>query len=412
MTKRFITVHKLIDLPLHNLNRDESGQPKNTIYGGVTRGRLSSQSMKHAARLAFLETQAGNEQSLRARDWEHLLNEIMTEIVANDPQLDVSAETIAQLADIGQNVAVRGLYSSKPSKPSKPKKATSDTDEVTPTGDEAKDAVMLLSMEEINALATGLLKESQKDSSFMESVRAAEETYLKTLFTKLVEQDPDHPLDATSTMLDIAAFGRMFAAQSNIQTHAAIAVSHAVGTHQMKTTLDFFTAVDELNNSGSAHMGYQSLTSGMYYQTFTIDVNQLVRSWRGAFVEGKLTPKAEGQLRTLTRALIQKLPGGKNNSTNSHVLPCFVLAEQQATPVAYSFSDPVQPGENGGYAEGSLQHLASEWSSAHAIDGIIFGNAITTPTPAAAFEGADTGDTDKILDFIVASVNAVAEVSQ
>lgn len=42
----FIQVHMLQSLPPGNLNRDENGQPKKCIFGGVTRSRISSQCLK------------------------------------------------------------------------------------------------------------------------------------------------------------------------------------------------------------------------------------------------------------------------------------------------------------------------------------------------------------------------------
>ena len=48
---RFIQLHFLTVYPPSNPNRDDQGRPKTAVYGGVTRLRLSSQSLKRAARL-------------------------------------------------------------------------------------------------------------------------------------------------------------------------------------------------------------------------------------------------------------------------------------------------------------------------------------------------------------------------
>ena len=39
----FIDIHAIQTLPPANLNRDENGRPKTSIYGGVPRMRVSSQ---------------------------------------------------------------------------------------------------------------------------------------------------------------------------------------------------------------------------------------------------------------------------------------------------------------------------------------------------------------------------------
>ena len=49
---RFVQLHFLTVYPPSNPNRDDMGRPKTAVYGGVHRLRLSSQSLKRAARLS------------------------------------------------------------------------------------------------------------------------------------------------------------------------------------------------------------------------------------------------------------------------------------------------------------------------------------------------------------------------
>ena len=49
---RFIQLHYLTVYPLSNPNRDDLGRPKSAQFGGVNRLRISSQSLKRAARLS------------------------------------------------------------------------------------------------------------------------------------------------------------------------------------------------------------------------------------------------------------------------------------------------------------------------------------------------------------------------
>ncbi|MFV0550841.1 MAG: type I-E CRISPR-associated protein Cas7/Cse4/CasC, partial [Anaerorhabdus sp.] len=67
----FITAHILRALPMHNLNRDQNGLPKSQFDGGIQRGRLSSQSLKRPARIAFRDKVAkiaGAPASIRTMD--------------------------------------------------------------------------------------------------------------------------------------------------------------------------------------------------------------------------------------------------------------------------------------------------------------------------------------------------------
>ena len=50
----YIDIHAIQTLPPSNINRDDAGNPKNAIYGGVRRARVSSQSWKRAIRQYFI----------------------------------------------------------------------------------------------------------------------------------------------------------------------------------------------------------------------------------------------------------------------------------------------------------------------------------------------------------------------
>ena len=52
----FIDIHAIQTLPPANLNRDENGRPKTSIYGGMPRMRVSSQAWKKAIRDNFRDT--------------------------------------------------------------------------------------------------------------------------------------------------------------------------------------------------------------------------------------------------------------------------------------------------------------------------------------------------------------------
>ena len=48
---KLIELHILQSYPVSCLNRDDVGSPKNAVFGGVTRARISSQSLKRAVRV-------------------------------------------------------------------------------------------------------------------------------------------------------------------------------------------------------------------------------------------------------------------------------------------------------------------------------------------------------------------------
>lgn len=338
---KFVTIHLLHTLPLHNMNRDASGLPKSQFDGGVQRARLSSQSLKRAARNNYLGTNTGT--SVRTQH-------------ATQIALDVAiAHATAQGFELDQ-------------------KKTKDTikkviDGLAKKADEAKKAEEAEKIDDANE--EGESPET-KDNVLFFAV-AELETLGRAAADKLREGTPlerdDFLLDATSPTLDVAAFGRMFAAATEVGTHAAVAVSHAATTHPMSLTADYFSAVEDRadlsaasRGAGAAHIGMAYYTSGVYYRSFTIDADQLRRSWSSYTADG-----APQDLADLVRALITSLPSGRVSNSNPHTIPTIVLAEAQRCRVAYDFDQPVQA-DNGGYKRGSVAALAAQRRLAQRFD--------------------------------------------
>src|SRR5215469_7251830 len=76
-----IDLHILQAYPPSLLNRDDTGQPKTAIFGGVVRTRVSSQSLRRAQRLYAEENNLIPEANL-ARRTRHLPNLLAKQLVA------------------------------------------------------------------------------------------------------------------------------------------------------------------------------------------------------------------------------------------------------------------------------------------------------------------------------------------
>lgn len=352
----FVTVHVLRALPMHNLNRDQNGLPKSQFDGGIQRGRLSSQSIKRPARIAFREAVAG---------------------MSNAPG---SVRTMDSNA-VKQVLALAERFASEQNKPldsaAAKKTATSiitslakagKASEASPEGDSSKvdaaeakkDNILLFSDAELETLAQALVDEQGNGEA------ASLDGFIQ---------------DFRSASLDIAAFGRMFAAQASKSTQAAVAVSHAVMTHAMSLTLDYFTAVDEADDertdSGAAHIDSAYYTSGVYYSTFTIDPAQLVRSWSG--VGGDTAP---AQVQALVKALVEALPSGRITNSNPYTKPFLVLVEEQKTRTVYEFETPVDAAENGGFSIPTVEKLNDQYVDARAFDPANFVSSAVLVAPS------------------------------
>ena len=60
-------IHMLKNYPSTNLNRDDSGSPKTCVFGGVPRGRISSQCLKRTWRTSGLFHELVGEKNLGTR---------------------------------------------------------------------------------------------------------------------------------------------------------------------------------------------------------------------------------------------------------------------------------------------------------------------------------------------------------
>lgn len=360
----FVTVHILRALPMHNLNRDQNGLPKSQFDGGIQRGRLSSQSIKRPARSAFREAVAAIAHapaSVRTMDSnavKHVV--VLAERYATEQGKSLDTTAARKSATSIVSSLAKSVASPKDAQPNE----GNATEQVTAQAAK-KDNILLFSDAELEMLAQALVDEQNTGDA------ANLDTFIQ---------------DFASPSLDIAAFGRMFAAQASKSTQAAVAVSHAVMTHAMSLTLDYFTAVDEAdddrNDSGAAHIDSSYFTSGVYYSTFTIDPAQLVRSWTGI---GSDT--AQEQVQALVKALVEALPSGRITNSNPYTKPFLVLVEEQKSRTVYEFETPVDASENGGFTIPSIHAFNTQYLDARAFDpsNFVSSAALVAPSVHEAF---------------------------
>ena len=85
-------IHMLKNYPPVNLNRDDSGAPKSCLFGGTTRGRISSQCLKRSWRTSPLLAQVIGEAHLGTRT--RKLPELVAEKLG---EMGVSPEYIQEI---------------------------------------------------------------------------------------------------------------------------------------------------------------------------------------------------------------------------------------------------------------------------------------------------------------------------
>lgn len=331
-TAKYLELHLLQNFAPSNLNRDDTGSPKDCEFGGVRRARISSQCLKRALREApiFTET-TGVETALRTK-------RIKQQIRARLPQAkaaDANAEPIL-------DEVVKGLVS----------KLDKDGE---------RTAVLLyMSERELQSIADAVVAEWAPLADDKGRANAVKEL-TKTL-TKQFKGRTSAP--------DIALFGRMLAESPELNIDAACQVAHALSTHRVTMEMDFYTAVDDLNpddSAGAGMMGFSGYDSACFYRYLRLDWDQLTKNLAD---DQELAQKTvEGFI----RATIEAVPSGKQNSSAAHNPPSLLVAVVRNGGMGWSlanaFERPVRPTADSGFVEPSVKKLDEYWARLAAMYG-------------------------------------------
>jgi len=159
--------------------------------------------------------------------------------------------------------------------------------------------------------------------------------------------------------VDLALFGRMVAADPDLNCDASAQVAHAISTHRVENEYDFFTAVDDMasetqDHAGGAHLGTVEYNSATLYRYATVAVHELFKQ----LVEN--SEILEKTLQEFARAFICSMPTGKQNTFAAHTLPEAVLAvirTDRPLNLADAFESPVISKDDGGLVPASARAL-------------------------------------------------------
>ena len=102
--KSVLEIHILQNFAPSNLNRDDTGSPKDAFFGGVRRARISSQSLKRSMRQYFSEQKLLEPEELAVRT-KRLSKELTDRLVAlGHIEEEASVKVIAALGGRLANV--------------------------------------------------------------------------------------------------------------------------------------------------------------------------------------------------------------------------------------------------------------------------------------------------------------------
>jgi CRISPR system Cascade subunit CasC len=297
--KTLIEIHALQNFAPSNLNRDDTGAPKDAFFGGTRRARISSQCLKRAIRGYFKEmikqdTLSASDVAVRTK---RVLEAVTEELIKKGRARDEATEK-ARLALAAMELKVK---------------------------DDGKNEYLLfLGQQEIANLA-GIIHEKW-DSIIQAAFPAEEKKPGKAKKQAAQAADPElkKALDKVfdgGKAVDVALFGRMLADMPAKNQDAACQVAHAISTHAVEREFDFYTAVDDRkpdDNSGADMMGTVEFNSACFYRYAVVDWSKLVENLQSD------TDLATKGLRAFLDGFVVAEPTGKQNTFAAHNPPEFV----------------------------------------------------------------------------------------
>ncbi len=374
-----VEIHILQNFPPANLNRDDTGTPKDCEFGGERRARISSQCIKRSIRThpVFAET-LGEQIALRTKKSAGRVKELLVD------QHQVDAEAARALAEAAldelislgdENGAVRKtkvLYYAAPSELADLARciAQAEADEETARVVEARRGV--------ETLGEDATKKETKavDEEFKNAHKA-----LKKALSKPVKEFVNTNRDRARSV-DIALFGRMLAEEPKLNLEAACQVAHAISTNRVSMEFDFYTAVDDLNpdeETGAGMIGTTGYNSSCFYRYMLIDVDHLATTLSP---EDTPTDESYGRavdgVKAFIRAAVAAIPTGKQTSFAAQARPSLVLSvvrPNNSMPMSLvnAFEKPAAPHRENGttrsLVEDSIAKLGSHWGRMTAMYG-------------------------------------------
>jgi CRISPR system Cascade subunit CasC len=331
-----IQIHILQNYAPANLNRDDTGAPKDAFFGGFRRGRISSQCLKRSIRRSSTFDEAFSKANLlgvRTRQLPKLINAELKKLSKD--------ETV--IKEISSRIPEIGRESTKRKEADDSSTEASENAETQETEEQVKQLIFI-GQEELPRLAEKLL--SIYNILGSKGWKNAKIDVITKDLGNLVPRS-----------VDIAMFGRMTTSAAFENVDASVQVAHALSTNALSQEFDYFTAVDDLaGDAGAGMIGDVEFNSSTYYKYFNIHWEQLVKNLGGDKVIARQAVAA------FIEAAATAQPSGKQNTFAAYNLPDLVLVEvsDRNLPVSYAnaFIKPLRASGNQSLLELSAKSLA------------------------------------------------------
>lgn len=321
----FVELHLIQNFAPSNLNRDDTGAPKDALFGGQRRARVSSQCFKRAVRLYSRDQQLipAEYRALRTKK----LQALLLERLAGRDQEEAAGKIEVALAAAGLKLK-----------------------------DDGKTEYLLF-LGECEIAGFAALIDAHWDALIIQAAgeKKGKKESKAAIPAELAKQ-AKALLDGGKAV-DVALFGRMLADLPQVNQDAACQVAHAISTHRVERDFDYFTAVDDVggpDETGAGMIGQVEFNSATFYRYAALDVSKLLNNLQD---DKELTASA---IEALIQAMVRAIPTGKQNSFAAHNLPEFIGVSLRKSPLnlANAFERPIQPRHDKSLTEQSVAALA------------------------------------------------------
>jgi CRISPR system Cascade subunit CasC len=334
----FLEFHLIQNFAPSNLNRDDTGAPKDAVFGGYRRARVSSQCFKHAMRKWFRQSGLVDPALLgtRTRQLHRLVEDELKTLGLTDP---TKFNEIIKLC--------------MKKKAAKKEVGGEARDENEQESESALSYLLFISPQEIKAL-TSVLAEHADSIKTLAAKKKLKGTDVPEALKKSV-RDCMTRLKA----VDIALFGRMLADMPEVNQDAACQVAHAISTHRVEREFDYFTAVDDEggpDETGAGMIGQVEFNSATFYRFAVIDAHKLLENLQG---DKELTLLA---VEAFVQAAVRAIPTGKQNTFAAHNPPSFVgtvIRHGGPLNLANAFEKPITAKQDKSLTTLSVEALTS-----------------------------------------------------
>jgi len=346
-------------MPPGNLNRDEQGQPKKCIFGGVTRGRISSQCLKRHIRLSSQFTEAFGD-ALADR------TTFLPRMVADE--LSTATPTIPadELNQVMLALAARFKKEARDSSSDDAEdNGAADRTADSPDGSGQTGQLVFFPPPFARRIAEQIVDLRKADADvynrLLGRTKKTKDKDKERIITAGIDKFVQDVKTASECLtVDIGLFGRMTTSDLVVNVEATCQVAHAISTHETIIESDWFTAMDDrkvryastqTEGKGAGFIGSGEQTtffdSAVYYKYLNLDVDSLRKHLPS--LSAKDAARVTG---VLVSAAALATPTGKQNSFAAHGIPELILVELSTVkrPVSYAnaFLQPVDggPGRN------------------------------------------------------------------